>query len=254
METIRTRRRWPWIVGGLVAFLAVLVVAGPFIYIHFIQADPPPKLGFGDVSSTTTVAPAGTAPAASSGATTSGAAATNTASTGLDGNWKVTDGSQAGYRVNEVLFGQSTTAVGRTSDVTGQMAINATTASSADFSVDLTSVTSDQSQRDRQFQGRIMDTSEFPTATFKLTQPITFGSIPAGSNPVNVKATGDLTLRGTTKSVTVDLQARRDGSNIDVVGSIPIVFSDWNIPNPSNGPVTTQDHGLIEFLLVLAHS
>jgi polyisoprenoid-binding protein YceI len=254
METIRTRRRWPWIVGGIVAFLAVLVVAGPFIYIHFIQADPPAKLSFGDVSSTTTVAPSSTTPTSASRATTSGSAATSAGSTGLDGNWKVTGGSQAGYRVNEVLFGQSTTAVGRTNNVTGQMAINGTTGSSADFSVDLTTVTSDQSQRDRQFQGRIMNTSEFPNATFKLTEPIDFGSIPSGSNPINVKATGDLTLRDTTKSVTVDLQARRDGSNIDVVGSIPIVFSDWSIPNPSNGPVTTQDHGQIEFLLVLAHA
>ena len=32
----RRRRRWPWFVGGAVALILIGVVAGPFIYIHFI--------------------------------------------------------------------------------------------------------------------------------------------------------------------------------------------------------------------------
>jgi len=36
----------------------------------------------------------------------------------VSGAWTVTTGSQAGYRVQEILFGQSHTAVGRTSKVT----------------------------------------------------------------------------------------------------------------------------------------
>jgi len=52
----------------------------------------------------------------------------------------------------------------------------------------------------------------------------------------------------------VDLTTRRTGNRIEVSGSIPIRFADWNIPNPSFGPVTTQDHGVLEFLLVFAHS
>jgi hypothetical protein len=33
-----------------------------------------------------------------------------------------------------------------------------------------------------------------------------------------------------------------------------VTFADWNIPNPSFGPASTEDHGLIEFLLVLARA
>jgi hypothetical protein len=37
-----------------------------------------------------------------------------------------------------------------------------------------------------------------------------------------------------------------------VLGDIPVLFSDYNIQNPSfAGFVTTQDHGTLEFLLVL---
>ena len=33
-------------------------------------------------------------------------------------------------------------------------------------------------------------------------------------------------------------------------GAIPIVFAEWGIPNPSTGPISTEDNGLLEFLLV----
>ena len=40
-------------------------------------------------------------------------------------------------------------------------------------------MTSDEQRRDSQFQGRIMDTATYPTATFELTEPITLDSLPA---------------------------------------------------------------------------
>jgi hypothetical protein len=47
------------------------------------------------------------------------------------------------------------------------------------------------------------------------------------------------------------LTAERAGRQIKVAGDIPVLFSDYGIQNPSfAGFVTTQDHGLLEFLLV----
>jgi hypothetical protein len=37
-----------------------------------------------------------------------------------------------------------------------------------------------------------------------------------------------------------------------VVGQIPIVFADYNIPNPSFGPASTDDNGILEFSLVFS--
>jgi polyisoprenoid-binding protein YceI len=226
----RTRGWQRWLIVG-VAVVAVLAVAGPYVYIHFIEGTAPKRLSLSSQgSSATTVDP-------------------SAANTPLDGTWKVTSGSQAGYRVSEILFGQHNEAVGRTTAVTGDATIAATKVTAANVTVDMTKVTSDRSQRDRQFQGRIMDTSSFPTATFKLTQPI---DLPSTSGRVSTKATGDLTTHGVTKQATADLQAERSGNTIRISGSIPITFADWNIPNPSFGPVSTEDHGLIEFLIVLA--
>jgi polyisoprenoid-binding protein YceI len=163
----------------------------------------------------------------------------------------VGEGSVVGYRVDEVLFGQSTTAVGRTSSLTGEVTISGTQVTSGGFTVDMTTVKSDRSQRDNQFNGRIMSTSTYPTATFALTQPIDLGTAPGDHQPVDAKATGNLTLRGVTRPVTLDVKAQRDGDKVEVNGSYPLTFADWQIPNPSLGPVSTEDHGLLEFLLVL---
>ncbi len=160
--------------------------------------------------------------------------------------------SVVGYRVKEVLFGQSNVAVGRTTSISGSMKVSGTTVTAATFAVDMTTVASDQSRRDGQFNGRIMETSTYPTATFTLTQPIELGSIPAQGTKQTYQATGNLTLHGVTKTVTFNVTGLYTGSTTQVAGSIPITFADWNIPNPSFGPVSTEDHGVLEFALIFS--
>jgi polyisoprenoid-binding protein YceI len=229
-------RRWVRRLALGVVALVILAVGGPFVYIHFIEGKAPPRLAL----STTT----------STGASGSTSAADQSA----DGTWKVSSGSQAGYRVQEVLFGQDHTAVGRTGDVTGAVTIAHSSVAAGSFTVNLSTVTSDQSQRDGQFRGRIMNVARYPNATFVLSQPITLPAGAESGKTVSVQATGQLTLRGTTRQVTVPMQARLSGGAVQVSGSIPITFADWNITNPSFGPVTTQDHGTMEFLLDLSRS
>jgi len=218
----------------VVAVLILVVVGGPFAYIHFFSGSTPAKLSISN--------------GASSGTTTLGHATAP-----LDGTWQVSSGSQAGFRVSEVLFGQSATAVGRTSSVTGRMVIASDQVTSATFTVDMTTVHSNRSERDRQFQGRIMNTAQFPHAAFTITAPIAVSPVPADGVLVHPTATGKLTLHGVTNPVTVPLAARRSGNVIQVSGSIPVVFADYHIDNPSvAGLVTTQDHGTVEFLLNFA--
>ena len=225
-----------WLLAAI-AGLVVLAAAGPFIYIHFFNGSTPAALSLSPASSAST-------------ATSTGSAAT-TAAGPVAGTWTVGSGSVVGYRVNEVLLGQSATAVGRTSDVTGHLTIAGTTVTAAAFSVPMATVHSDKSQRDVQFDGRIMDVSQYPTGTFTLTSPIDLAPLPAGGVIRDYTAHGHLTLHGTTRAVTFTLTAERKGSQIEVSGDIPVLFADYNIQNPSfAGFVTTQDHGLLEFLLV----
>lgn len=236
--------RRPWTKLAVAAALGVvlLATAGTWLYINVFRGDALERLTLRESSGDTT---------ASTTTAVAGGDATG-AGDGVDGTWRVAAGSQAGYRVQEVLFGQNATAVGRTEDVTGEISIAGPRVVSGSFTVDMTNVRSDESRRDNQFRGRIMDVASHPTSTFRLTSPIEVGRLPADGQQVTVEATGELTLRGTTRSVTFDLEAQRSGSSIRVAGSIPIVFEEWGIPNPSFGPAETEDDGELEFLLVLS--
>ncbi len=168
-----------------------------------------------------------------------------------DGTWKVSSDSIVGYRIEETLFGASNTATGRTSDVEGSITIAGATVNAAQFTVDVDSISSDRTQRDGQFRGRIMETSQFPTSTFKLTSPINLGRVPALDQEITTKATGDLTLHGVTKRITFDVIAKRVTGQVRINGAIPITFSDYDIDDPSGGPAQVGDTGTLEFTLVL---
>ena len=226
-----------WTIGIVVVVVAVLAVAAPFIYIHFIEGPAPAKLELPKVSHTTS-----TVAGQDAGGNTSSVA----------GVWNVGGGSLAGYRVNEVLIGQNSTAVGRTSKVWGSITITGTAVTKATFTVDMASVASDQSERNAHFDGPIMDVDQYPTATLTLSSPIELGSIPDAGVVSHYEATGSLSMHGVTKTVSFSVSAERVGSQIDVLADINVPFAEWDIANPSiGGFVTTADNGTLEVLLHL---
>lgn len=229
--------RRTWVKGAVGAALAVtvLVTVGTWVYIQFLRDDAPERFRLDERAGSS-----------------SGASAATTPAGGLEGRWRVSPGSEAGYRVKEVLFGQDAEAVGRTKDVTGEIDIVGTTVRSGSFTVAMATMVSDEARRDNQFRGRIMDVQTHPTATFRLTRPVQLPPVPPDGQKVTVDVTGDLTLRGTTKNVTIRLTAERSGGSIRIAGGLPIVFQEWGIPNPSFGPARTEDRGELEFLLLLS--
>ncbi|WDV55908.1 YceI family protein [Streptomyces coeruleorubidus] len=227
-----TPRRWKrWLIVGAAA--ALVGAGGPYVYINYIQDGPAAALSLESP------------PAAPESTSGSG----DQAGQSVEGSWRVGNGSQAGYRVDEVLFGQNTTAVGRTDQVTGELEIEGTRAVSGTFTVDLASVRSDSDQRDSQFRGRVMNTERYPSATFELTEPVDFGSVPDVNEQVTGEATGNLTVHGETNPVTFDLNAQRTAGGFRANGSIPITFADYGIDAPNFGGITVEDEGTVEFLL-----
>ena len=75
------------------------------------------------------------------------------------------------------------------------------------MSADLATLQSDQSMRDGQLARQGIQTDQFPTATFVLTEPIELGTLPAEGEEVTATAVGDLTLHGVTQSVSIPLGA-----------------------------------------------
>lgn len=258
------RRHWKKIAIAIAAVI-VVVIGGSFIYAKVLN-DAPDPLDAGDLadaiegtdSPVATDAPVVTdAPVAEStpaGGTTGTTAAPSdlgdASASGVEGDWAASTDSTLRYRVQENINGFDTEGVGETNQVTGTLTIDGTVATAGEFTVDMTTFSSDNSRRDGQFDGRIMSVDQFPTSTFVLTEPIDFGAIPADGEQITVTATGDLTLRGVTNPVTFELTATFSSGRIGVLGNIPVVFADYDIPNPSFGTISTEDNGLLEFILV----
>jgi polyisoprenoid-binding protein YceI len=266
--------RFPkWLKWALLGALGVLVVGYGLIFLYAkVINDSPDELGTSDLdaalaaddttattSTTATAAPPttpeATTPTTGSPTTVSPAATDAPAAPAADTpvgaqEWVVTDASQLGYRVKEVLFGVDTEAVGRTNQITGSFLIDGEAVTSGDFVVDVASISSDESRRDNPFRGRIMSTDAFSAAVYTLTQPNELGTAPVEGAPVSTEATGELTLRGVTNPVTFALDGRVENGRIGVLGNIPVVFEDYGVPNPSTGGITTEDNGLLEFVLV----
>lgn len=189
-------------------------------------------------------------PSGSSGSTTTAAADFDG---NFDGTWTLVDGdSFVGYRVREELafLPAPTDAVGRSTAVEGSLEIDGLQIVATTVTADLTQLESDESRRDFAIHTNGLQSDTFPTAKFALTRPIVLDEQPAEGKVVDVEATGDLTLHGVTREVTIPLEARWDGGQIAVVGSLDIAFADYEITPPSLGPATVGDNGTIELQLL----
>jgi polyisoprenoid-binding protein YceI len=234
----RPRSARGWILTTIVAIVAVGAAGVLFVYFVLFSHSAPAPLAL-------------TPPPA--------AAATPALTvTEIPGVWTVASHSVAGYRVREQLaFVQAPSdAVGRTSQISGGVTIagsaTALSVSAANFTVNVQSLTSDQQMRDNRLQSMGLESSQFPTATFVLSSPVTLPSDAASGAEIHVSLTGALTIHGATRTETIPVQARISGSEIDVVGSITFPWSDFNMQAPDiAGFVTVDGTATMEFDLFL---
>jgi polyisoprenoid-binding protein YceI len=237
----------------LAGIILAIAGAGAGFWILFVRGTPPPPVSLATASPGASHAVRSSAPAATTGAVAtpgSSTADTWTVDTSI-GSFSDFTASFVGYRVNETLAGnKANTAVGRTPSVGGSLVLDGQTITSVDITADLSRLQSDDERRDGQLRNQAIETSRFPHASFKLTQPIDLGAPPADGASWDVTAIGDLTLHGVTKSVSMPLHAQLSGDVVTVTGSIEITFADYDIQQPSSFLVLSiEDHGTMELQL-----
>ncbi len=219
--------------GGILTWVvvAIVVVVGGVSAVYWFairsEAEPVPEL------ETTNTVPGGT----------------------LDGTWvvKPTDllGSLVQYRVTEQFAGAlESEATGSTSRIKATLTVDGSTISDVSVEANMRSLESDKVRRDEKLRTDGLQTDQFPTAAFVLAEPIELGAVPVKGKRVEADATGDFTLHGITKRVTIPLEGRWDGETVQVVGKLPILFADYGITPPNiGGFVTVADKGRIEIQL-----
>jgi len=225
-------------VGGFIAYDQVL--RGDAVAALTLPASTPTAAATSDTSTTE--------PASSTGPVTS---------TGVAGTWNATADSQAGYRVRERLanLAAESDAIGRTSDVTGSITVEANgdgaRLTGGTLTVDTTTITSDESRRDNRLRSEGLQTDQFPTATFTLTAPVDVPAAALAGTAADLTLTGDLTLHGVTKSVEIPAQAQLVGDTMQVAGSLTFALSDFGISPPNVGGfiLSIAEEGTLEFLV-----
>ncbi len=252
-----SRSKAPLIVGAAL----IVVLVGGFLF-WFLRDDAPDEVNLEDAAAqvtTTTAGDSGATDPSDPSDTTAGASTAD----GIEGDWTVDNetgefdyesatGSFVGFRIDEELAGVGATeAVGRTGDVTGGIAIEGTTVTSGSFEVDMTTITTNESRRDDRVQSAL-STDQFPTATFELTEPIELGAGAADGETVTATAVGDLTVKGTTKSIEMAIEAKLVDGTVVIVGSTEITFADFNVEVPSAPVVlSVSGTGTLELQLLL---
>jgi polyisoprenoid-binding protein YceI len=234
---IQGRRGWLLAAGAAVLVLALL--GGGWLLLSARNADAPAP------------APLDTPPEATP--VTPPEAAQPDAGT-ADGSWRVrADGSSfVGYRVRERLasLASASEAVGRSTQVSGTMQVAGDQVEAVKVEADLRGLTSDEGRRDNAIRRLGLESDQFPTAVFELTEPVRLDREPADGQQVTGEGKGRLTVHGVTREVTADLQGRWDGSTIQVAGRMPVRMSDFQITPPRVGPVVSiEDDLTVEFRL-----
>ena len=169
-------------------------------------------------------------------ATSTAPAAATTASAGA---WTVTDKSKATIRVREQLVGVSLpsdavlTATGAKG--TFELRSDGTFTSGSKITFELSTLSSDERDRDNFIKNDTLQVRQFPTAEFVPTKTSGLTLPLASSGSFAFTLTGNMTIKGKTKEVTFDVSAKRDGSDLTATATASPSwrFGDFGMTAPS---------------------
>jgi polyisoprenoid-binding protein YceI len=170
-------------------------------------------------------------------ATTSSPSAS--ATTVTTGTWTVSNASKATVRVREQLVNLNlpSDAVLVATGATGTFVLNDDGTFSPDSKItfDVTTLASDQRNRDDFVKMDTLQTRQFPTAVFVPTKTSGLVLPLPASGDFTFKLTGQITIHGKTKEVTFDVTARRSGNELTATATASPTwkFADFGMTAPS---------------------
>ena len=208
-------------------------VAVPLATVSFVLA------ACGGAATTQSATTAPTAATISTPAPTTSAATSATTTTVTTGTWTVSDTSKATVRVREQLVGVNlpSDAVLVATGATGTFNLkdDGTFSSDSKITFDLTTLASDQRDRDSFVKMDTLQTRQFPKADFVPTKTTGLTLPMPASGEFTFKLTGQITIHGKTKEVTFDVVANRSGNELTATATATPTwkFGDFGMSAPS---------------------
>ena len=159
----------------------------------------------------------------------------------------VPEKSTASYIVDEEFFGGAldrlgiqpglVKTIGRTQTVSGQMELNladlAAPVQANQFTVDLSTLTSDQPRRDNRIREANLESATYPLAAFTITGLQNTPATYTEGQPVTFQALGDMTIREITQPVVFEVTATLTGDTITGTATAQLKMTDFGFEPPN---------------------
>jgi polyisoprenoid-binding protein YceI len=169
------------------------------------------------------------------------------------------NGSSAQYAVEEEFFGQAVpfvTAVGTTDQVDGSITLEVSDAGisvvDGSFTVNLTSLTSDQGRRDNAIRRDWLQSNTYPEAIFSNIAAVNLPAQAVEGADVAFQLAGDLTVRETPQPVTWDVTARVENGTLTGTAVTNILMADYGFEAPNIGGMLRVTDGVTVTLNLVA--
>jgi polyisoprenoid-binding protein YceI len=157
----------------------------------------------------------------------------------------VAAGTKARYKVTEQFVGIDfpSDAVGSTEAITGSIIVNPDGSfhPSSKITVDLTSLSSDQSMRDNYIQGRTLETEKFPSLELVPKKAAGLAAPLPAAQQAGFKLITDMTMHGVTKEVPWTVVATFGNEAVAGRATTTVDFATFNMTKPSVGRLMSVD-------------
>jgi polyisoprenoid-binding protein YceI len=188
------------------------------------------------------------APTAASNAPAAAAAPSGVAS-GTRTFMIVPEQTEASYQVQEKFLNRDlpNMALGKTNAVTGELQLSLNGKPSGKvtkISVDLRTLTSDQSRRDSRIRTQWLESEKYPFAEFTSTDIQGIPDSYTEGQEVSFKLTGDMKIRDVTKPVTFDVKGKLEGDTITGSATSKILMKDFGFDPPNVAGMLTVEDGV----------
>lgn len=154
------------------------------------------------------------------------------------------------YAVDETFLNENNrlnTAIGKTSQVNGEFSvdlINPAQIQFGEFSVDISTLTTDSPRRDNAIRSRWLESSRFPLAKFTVSQLVGFPNNPQEGQELTFQMEGNLTVRDTTRPLTWNVKAVKNGQRLTGEATTFLMMKDWGVEPPNIAGVLIVKDGV----------
>jgi polyisoprenoid-binding protein YceI len=161
--------------------------------------------------------------------------------------------SSAKYVVEETLSGLPATAVGVTTDVSGEIYLTADglyDGAESKFMVDLSTLKTDESRRDNFVRDNVLQTRQFQFAEFVIESVDGFPAGYVEGDEANLTLVGTMTIRDVSLPMTFTVLARQAADTLTATADTEFNMSDFGIDPPQVAIAKAKDGVVLQVVLI----